>query len=131
VALALAGAVLLVYGWWRISGESRLNAQLPYLASASLPGAALVVSGAVVLARALRPSSDPRVDALLQLLTEPTANSGAANSVELTSAELVTVLGTSHFHRPDCVLVAGKPVSPYSSDRDVALTACPVCLPPA
>src|SRR5579859_954458 len=48
---AAAGAVLCVLGWYGVSGESVAERQLPYLASATIPGAALIVAGAVLLAR--------------------------------------------------------------------------------
>lgn len=44
-ALAFLGVLLLVLGWYLISGEAIAAKQLPYLASASLPGAVLVVCG--------------------------------------------------------------------------------------
>ena len=40
LTLAAVGAVLLWVGWYRVSGETLVAAQLPYIASASLPGAA-------------------------------------------------------------------------------------------
>ncbi|MEU4738468.1 hypothetical protein AB0G31_26180, partial [Streptomyces fradiae] len=45
-ALAV-GAVLCVLGWYGASGEHVAERQLPYLASGTVPGAALVVAGAV------------------------------------------------------------------------------------
>lgn len=46
--LAGLGVVLLILGWYGISGQAAVAEQLPYLASASLPGAALLVGGLVV-----------------------------------------------------------------------------------
>lgn len=46
-AAAFVGVLLLVLGWYLISGEAIAAKQLPYLASASLPGAVLVVCGFV------------------------------------------------------------------------------------
>jgi hypothetical protein len=47
-AVAFVGVLLLVLGWYLISGEAVAAKQLPYLASASLPGAALVVCGTLL-----------------------------------------------------------------------------------
>lgn len=42
------GVVLLVLGWYGVSGQATVAQQVPYLASASIPGAALVVGGLVL-----------------------------------------------------------------------------------
>ena len=47
--LVVAGAALLIAGWWGISGESVVALQMSYLASATMPGVALVIAGAVLL----------------------------------------------------------------------------------
>lgn len=70
-AVGLVGVLLLVLGWYLISGEAIAGKQLPYLASASIPGAVLVVCGFVL---AVSGSSDPetarRIAELHALLTE-------------------------------------------------------------
>ncbi|XIJ58124.1 hypothetical protein ACF9IK_08675 [Kitasatospora hibisci] len=89
--VAAAGAALCVLGWYGVSGESFAEQQIPYLASSTIPGAALIVAGAVLLA--LRPPRGPaqegtepperrgtgrpdltdlRVEQLHALLVEPT-----------------------------------------------------------
>lgn len=42
------GVVLLVLGWYGVSGQATVAQQVPYLASASIPGAALVIGGLVL-----------------------------------------------------------------------------------
>ncbi|MGW3407516.1 hypothetical protein ACWDPI_39775, partial [Streptomyces zhihengii] len=54
IAAAVCGAVLCVLGWYGVSGEPTAARQLPYLASATVPGAALLVAGAVLLAASAR-----------------------------------------------------------------------------
>jgi hypothetical protein len=70
-AVGFVGVLLLVVGWYLISGEAIAGKQLPYLASASIPGAVLVVCGVVV---AVSGSSDAdvrrQVAELHALLTE-------------------------------------------------------------
>jgi hypothetical protein len=133
--LAAAGIVLLVYGWWRISGEARVAAQLPYLVSSSIPGAALVIAGAILWTRSRPQPSDPRVDALLGLLTEPihaaeSASNGSETPATDADSRLVVVRGATHYHRPGCLLVAGKDTSPYDGGLATPgnLEACPLCI---
>ncbi|NUR32101.1 MAG: hypothetical protein HOV83_40700 [Catenulispora sp.] len=70
-AVGFVGVLLLVLGWYLISGEAIAAKQLPYLASASIPGAVLVVCGLLL---ALSATTDPdtarRVAELHTLLTE-------------------------------------------------------------
>lgn len=74
VALVVIGAVLLFLGWWGVSGESLVALQLPFVVSASIPGAAVVVAGAVLLAgesgRRNAADSAQMVATLYELLTE-------------------------------------------------------------
>jgi hypothetical protein len=80
-AVGFVGVLLLVLGWYLISGEAIAAKQLPYLASASIPGAVLVVCGFVF---AISGRSDPdmqrRVAELHALLTEA-VDDGAAEPV--------------------------------------------------
>ncbi|MEU2181755.1 hypothetical protein [Streptomyces thermolilacinus] len=121
VALAV-GAVLCVLGWYGVSGERFAERQLPYLASGTVPGAALVVAGAVWAAAGVRgvaggaaggegPSEEPGGGAFRPSSQEPP----------------VRVPDGTLAHRPDCPLVAGRPgVVPVG---EAALAPCPVCEP--
>jgi hypothetical protein len=125
-ALALAGGALLVVGWWGVSGESAVALQLPYLASSTLPGAALLVAGAVIASAWWRAPVDPRVDTLYALLTEaapPAPGAGIGDT-----AARVTVEGGSLVHRATCPLAAGKTVTAVTASAAEALEPCPVCL---
>ena len=51
VIIAAAGATLLFLGWYGVSGESSVAEQVPYLASATIPGAALLIVGAMFAIR--------------------------------------------------------------------------------
>lgn len=76
------GVVLLVLGWYGISGQSSTAQQLPYLASASIPGAALVIGGLVLAgaervrgrAGAVDEATARRIAELHGLLVEPAAD---------------------------------------------------------
>ena len=81
-AVGFVGILLLVLGWYLISGEAIAAKQLPYLASASIPGAVLVVCGFVL---AVSGTTDPdtahRIAELHALLTEA-VDDGAAGTEE-------------------------------------------------
>ncbi|MCF2532991.1 hypothetical protein [Yinghuangia soli] len=52
--VVLVGAILCAVGWYGVSGEKYEARQIPYLASATIPGAALIVAGAVLIAARMR-----------------------------------------------------------------------------
>jgi hypothetical protein len=148
-AAVVIGAVLLFLGWYGVSGYANVGQQIPYLASASIPGAALVIAGAVLVANDRTRRSDERaaamVDALYRLLTESAGNDAAApgeaganpQNVTTSSAPpgtLVQVGNGSRFHRPECALVDGKAKVVTVDAADIAehhLSACPICDPPS
>ena len=138
----VAGALLLVGGWYGVSGESVVAYQLPYIASATVPGAALVIVGAVLLAPVLRGDATRHdsLDRLVELLTEPvpddtTGGGGAAggpDTVAAADSRLYAVPQGHHYHRAGCALVAGKPdAAPVDATAraERELEPCPVCRP--
>ena len=141
VVVAAVGVVMLVVGWYKVSGEADVARQMPYIVSACLPGAALLVAGAVLIAaerwRDAASRTDERVDALYALFTEPAEPAPAplptAAADPAHDGHLVTIDGTTRYHRAACPLVAGKQVHDVAlgevSDRH--LEPCPVCDPPA
>jgi len=73
VIVAAAGAALLFLGWYGVSGESSVAEQVPYLASASIPGAALLIVGAVFAAREREGQTAERLmSTLYELRRRPT-----------------------------------------------------------
>ncbi|CAM5562177.1 hypothetical protein GCM10010329_69910 [Streptomyces spiroverticillatus] len=137
LAAVCCGAVLCVVGWYGISGERFTARQVPYLASCTLPGAALLVAGAVLLAAhagflPLRNRVDGRLpphgsDAYE---TAPGTGDGSRPANPFSDGPLVHLPGGTLVHRPDCPLVFGKPeIEPADGIPD--LTPCPVCEPPA
>lgn len=112
-AALAAGAVLCVIGWYGISGERFAERQLPYLASCTVPGAALIIAGAVLLTHGRNALAAARVEELYGLLVaaEPADadESGQAVTAPVAvSGELLMVPGGTLWHRADCPLVAGK-----------------------
>ncbi|MFI1381493.1 hypothetical protein [Embleya sp. NPDC020886] len=115
--VGLCGALLCALGWYGVSGERYEARQLPYLASATIPGAALIVAGAVLVVGTRRGASGESgaVDAelremvgrLYELLVEPVPVAEAGQP-EPAAAAWVTVPGGARYHRPECSLVLGK-----------------------
>ena len=127
-----AGVLLLVLGWYGVSGESLTAKQLPYLVSGGLGGVALVVLAAALLmtqdaARQLDRLDrvEQRVTTLYELLVEELVPAA------LEDADLVRVAGGATYHRPTCPLVTGKETAPLTAADRLALRPCDVCSPAA
>jgi hypothetical protein len=137
-ALVLGGVVMLFLGGGGVSGAATIGEQVPYLASGSIPGGALVVAGAVLLARESTQRSARRTEDLIAelhaLLVEEVPDSAAAAGAVTAGGTdgLVALAGSERYHCAGCVLVAGKPgVEPVNAeaiDRR-QLSACDVCEP--
>lgn len=132
-AAVSGGAVLCVIGWYGISGERFAERQLPYLASCTVPGAALIVAGAVLLARGDQGLAAARVEELYGLLVagdaEPEAGAGSVPRANAADGCL-TVPGGTLYHRPDCPLVRGKAdAAAVDEEARRGLAPCPVCEP--
>lgn len=132
-----AGAVLCVLGWYGISGERYAERQLPYLASCTIPGAALIVAAAILLTHGRSALAAARVEELYGLLVaaEPAdaeESAQAAAAPVAISGDLLMVPGGTLWHRADCPLVAGKPEAVPVDAKLVAngeLSPCPICEP--
>jgi hypothetical protein len=124
--------VLCVIGWYGVSGERFAERQLPYLASCTIPGAALLVAAAVLLARGRDAIAAARVEELYALLVteRPADGEPAAAGPVAVSPELLTVPGGTLYHRADCPLAAGKADAvPVDERMRAGLRPCPVCEP--
>ncbi|MBC9715300.1 hypothetical protein H9Y04_22370 [Streptomyces sp. TRM66268-LWL] len=131
LAAAALGAVLCVIGWYGISGERFVERQVPYLASCTLPGAALIVAGAILMAHAARLAASGQMNELYTLLVQEEAPPDLRRP-PATSGELLLVPGGTLFHRADCPLVAGKPQAVPADAHALAdgeLDPCPICEP--
>lgn len=135
-AALAAGAVLCVLGWYGVSGERYAERQLPYLASCTIPGAALIIAGAVLLTHARGALAAARVEELHSLLVaaEPAdaEEPGGAAMPLAVSGDLLMVPGGTLWHRADCPLVAGKVEAVPVDAKLVAggeLGPCPICDP--
>ncbi|MEV8546312.1 hypothetical protein [Streptomyces sp. NPDC051572] len=136
-AALAAGAVLCVLGWYGVSGERYAERQLPYLASCTIPGAALIVAAAILLTHGRSALAAARVEELYGLLVaaEPAdaeESAQAAAAPVAVSGDLLMVPGGTLWHRADCPLVAGKPEAVPVDSKLVAngeLSPCPICEP--
>ncbi|MGA5197135.1 hypothetical protein [Streptomyces exfoliatus] len=124
LAAAAGGTVLCVLGWYGISGERFAERQLPYLASCTVPGAALIVAGAVLVATAYAlPVRPPEPGRREQADPEPETPPAPPSA----DGPLLRVPGGTLAHRPDCPLVAGKADAVEAGKASLA--PCPVCEP--
>ncbi|MGY0487446.1 hypothetical protein [Streptomyces sp. WG-D5] len=137
LAALATGAALCVIGWYGVSGERFAERQLPYLASCTVPGAALIVAGAVLLTYGRGTLAASRVERLYELLVtaDPRAEdtSGAPAPPLASSGSLLMVPGGTLWHRADCPLVEGKPQAVPADAGAIAeagLGPCPICEPP-
>lgn len=137
-AVLATGAVLCAVGWYGVSGERHAERQLPYLASCTIPGAALIVAAAVLLTYGRGQDTPARVEELYGLLVaaappEPARDAEATAPLAVSGA-LRMVPGGTLWHRADCPLVAGKaeavPVD-GGALASGALDPCPICEPDA
>ncbi|MGW8380347.1 hypothetical protein [Streptomyces sp. ODS28] len=133
-AALTAGALLCAVGWYGVSGERFAERQIPYLASCTVPGAALLVAGALLLT-APGPGREARE---LHGLWAGRLRGGADGSTDGRSTPIdvrptlpssedppLSVPGGRLAHRPDCPLLDGKETEPAAS----AAEPCPVCEP--
>lgn len=111
-ALAGAGVILCVLGWYQISGQPTVAQQLPYLASATIPGAALLVVG---LASALRAPLPRRLGRLV--------GGGGRDR----PAGLWRVPDGRYLHASDCPLLDGRADLISAEHDDADLRPCPLC----
>ena len=95
-AVGFVGVLLLVLGWYLISGEAIAAKQLPYLASASIPGAVLVVCGFLLAtAGTTDPDTARRIAELHALLTEAVAGDAAGDAATEAGTGAGTGAGTA------------------------------------
>lgn len=124
---AACGAVLCVAGWYGVSGERFAARQIPYLASCTVPGAALIVAGAVLLARTAGTEWTTEAEHSAVRGNGPGPEVPEEPGPPSSDGPPLRVPGGTLAHRPDCPLVAGRPDAlPVGEAR---LDPCPVCEP--
>lgn len=142
------GALLVLIGYFGISGEALVAKQLPYLISGGIGGILLAILGAYFLGmEELRRDGgrldrmEKQVEELHRLLlerpdapaltvpaaAEPSTSNGAGKG----KGKVVVVEAGESYHRPDCTLVSGKAATALEPRQAASqgLRRCPVCEP--
>ncbi len=145
-ALMIAGAGLIgigfpviLLGWWGASRTPYVFEQVPYLISGGLFGLALAIVGGLCyfgywMARQMEESrrqAGEQLSALRKIESLLAAGVVAASSPAsgANGSYVMTSSGTM-FHRPDCVVVAGRSgVKPVPPGKEKIMEPCRICEP--
>lgn len=131
-ALTGVGAILCVLGWYQAAGQPTVPQQIPYLASATIPGAALLAAGAVAL---LRPSQNGNaagggIRAAAASGTSGRSAESADSRADVAERVLLRVPDGRYVHVLECPLLDGRTDAAELSPEDAASAAlrpCPLC----
>ncbi|MDQ2651155.1 MAG: hypothetical protein M3Z03_16575 [Actinomycetota bacterium] len=106
----VASVVVMLVGWWGVSGTARLSHQVPWICVA-VGGLILLGTGnSFWLLIGRRAVADRRRE-LLAAFAPFAADTGTATEVHLRNGAApkpVAATGMGHYHRPTCQLVQGK-----------------------
>ena len=138
--LVVIGLPVIVLGWFGASRTPYVFEQVPYLISGGLLGLALAVVGGLFyfaywvtrqIQETRRQSDQMRqsLDAIRDLLTRGVIATSAEKAHAVGNGSFVATQKGTMFHKPDCVVVAGRddlrPVDPDSP----GLEPCKICEP--
>ncbi|HEV3169382.1 MAG TPA: hypothetical protein VGZ32_03550 [Actinocrinis sp.] len=137
------GAGMAVVGWYQISGQPTEAQQLPYLASATIPGSALIIVGSMmILARRMAgwagrggdAYGTTRQGAAAYGVAGGSGRDGASSGRGGDDGRLWGLPGGNYVHRSDCPLIDGKPeafelTKEAVADGSAPRRACPICDP--
>lgn len=154
--LAAVGVIVIIVGWFGVSGEALVAKQLPYLISGGLGGVALVGVGAALIGTERLRQDARRIARLEEMVQDlysvllvsedpaaaPESARPARSAPDTAAYELSGGADTNHrpvaiptgstYHDPGCSMVRGKSEvaavdGPTISRRE--LTACRICQP--
>ena len=135
IALCLVGFAIVSFGWWKISKESIVALQIPYLISGGIGGALVVGIGGVLLVSHDLRLDTRRLDEMESAIRElrdaflaDVPGDGATATAVATSTDFVQVKGGKRYHRADCAAAAGKDVTSVASPEDSGLEPCKLCI---
>ena len=127
-ATTTTGCVLVLASWFAVAGEVRLNDQVPWL-NAGVAGVIVLGAGNLAWLLAGRRS----IGALRRALLTSIGDDAPTPTPVGTPADdrLVAGRAMTRFHRPDCLLVTGKPVRALSLETHEkrGRRPCDVCRP--
>jgi hypothetical protein len=145
-ALAVLGLMFILLAWSGASRTPYLFEQVPYLISGAIGGLALVVLGGLLYfaywmtrnVQATQEQADVMAQTLQRIEQMMAAGAGAAPNgpIAVPAARsngkpYVTTAKGSMFHRPDCVVVAGKGDLKAVTGDEKDLVPCKICDPVA
>jgi hypothetical protein len=125
-ALTGVGVLLCVLGWYQASGQPTVAQQIPYLASATIPGAALLAAGCVALLRWSAPAG--RTPGGVERADRAPAPQPSARPAA--EGAFLRVPDGRYLHIPECPLMDGRADAVPVSRQDAAaaeLRPCPLC----
>lgn len=129
--LAVAGVAVLAVGWVGASGEFVWRDQVGWLVTACVGTAVVVLGGALWLLVGFREVRrgfrDLRADQrrILGLASTPEPAMDRVSAVSTNPDGLVTSAGMTRAHRPDCLLMRGKPATAVPDpDRHARCGVC-------
>jgi hypothetical protein len=123
-ALTGLGALLCVLGWYQASGQPTVPQQIPYLASATIPGAALLAAGAAALLRSS--AAGERAPGRVPEASPAGGRGGAIGA----QGPFLQVPDGRYLHAPDCPLLDGRADVVVLDPAEAAaagLRPCPLC----
>ncbi len=97
--LVAVGAVVLAFGWWKVSQTPYPAEQMPYIVSGGIVGALLVVFGAAMLISADLRDEWHKLDRVEALLTKALGNSAPEESAVARNGSALSE-ATSESSRP-------------------------------
>jgi hypothetical protein len=130
--LCVAGFVALVIGWWRVSKESIVALQIPYLVSGGIGGALLLGMGGVLLLTHDLRLDNRRLEAVEEALHDLRAamlEEAARDVAPTPTTAFVRVAGGTRVHRADCSAAAGKAVTVLDEQAVAGMVPCRLCSP--
>jgi len=125
------GVALLSWGWWTSSGTATLNQAVSGVALGVVAAIAVVGGSLTWVTAGRRSVRQRRHDVLGRLADSDLLEHLAGSSSPSSDDGLVGLVGSSRYHRGDCLLVQGKRVQQLSRltrpTRD--RTPCEMCQP--
>jgi hypothetical protein len=132
VTASSVGLLVLLVSWWLVGGQVRIGPQIPWL-NAGMAGLAVAAVGNVLWLLQGRRAVAERTRAVVGRLSDrpPPRRRTVAPARRAADGGFVATEAMTHYHRPDCLLVAGRSARPQARAEHVAAgrTPCGACRP--
>jgi hypothetical protein len=123
--LATLGTVAATFCWYGGSGTGKQDEQVWWLVGSVLSLLVILVSGVLWILQGIRAVKRAERD-LVEFLRGGTPGAERAPASSQKSERRVTAPGMTRYHVESCPLVAGKPTTTHTGQRE--LSPCGVCL---